>query len=212
MSKYNFHIVGICVDPLNNGQIAYVPLQKLENATGLAESNLLLVSLDGSVNRQNAIASIRAAVKTLDSDLEVFDLTISMTQNQAYLASTWQTIMLLPVFSLVSATLCLVGYIMLSLEDQRKEFGVLRAVGAKPKIIVSVSAIESLIVIASSFGLGLSFGVIITVMILMQNPIITASTIGIISIWIVAVLVAMFMLSLVPTFKLARTKILRFLA
>jgi ABC-type antimicrobial peptide transport system permease subunit len=207
-----FRIVGICVDPLNNGQVAYVPIEKLMNATGIDNPNLLLVSLNGSVDHNVAIQEIRSTVKAVDSDLEVFDLSGAMAQNQAVLGSTWQTIMLLPLFSLVSSALCLVGYMMLSVDEQRQEFGVLRAVGAKPKIIVTVSAIQSIIVLASSLGLGLSFGIITTILILMTNPVITTTTIVVISIWIVSVFLAMFALSLYPAFRLARTTILKIVA
>jgi ABC-type antimicrobial peptide transport system permease subunit len=207
-----FRIVGICVDPLNNGLVAYVPIEKLMNATGIDNPNLLLVSLNGSVDRNTTIQEIRTTVKEVDSDLDVFDLSGAVSQNQAFLRSTWQTIMLLPLFSLVSAALCLVGYMMLSIDEQRQEFGVLRAVGAKPKIIVTVSAIQSIIVLASSLGLGLSFGIITTIMILMTNPVITTTTIAVISVWIVSVFLAMFALSLYPAFRLAKTAVLKIMA
>ena len=51
--------------------------------------------------------------------------------------------MLLPLLTLVSAALCLVGYMMLAVDEQHQEFAVLRAVGAKPKIIVAILAIQS---------------------------------------------------------------------
>jgi len=38
-----------------------------------------------------------------------------------FLASTWQTIMLLPLFILASAALCLVGYMMLAVDEQHQE-------------------------------------------------------------------------------------------
>ena len=40
-----FNIVGVCVDPLNNGFVTYVPIQTLENASGIFSPNLLLVTL-----------------------------------------------------------------------------------------------------------------------------------------------------------------------
>jgi ABC-type antimicrobial peptide transport system permease subunit len=74
-------------------------------------------------------------------------------QNTAFLASSWQTIMLLPLFTLASAALCLVGYIMLAVDEQHQEFAVLRAVEAKPKIVILILAIQSIIVLFSSLGL-----------------------------------------------------------
>ena len=212
IGKLKFSVVGVCFDAINNGYVAYVPLDKLANATGVNEPNLLLVYLNRSADRNSAIENLKSIVKSVDSDLEVIDLNQAVSTNVAFLGSTWQTIMFIPTFSLASAAICMVSYMMLSVNEQRQEFGVLRAVGARPKIIRSVSAIESLLITASSFGLGVSFGIIITLMILMANPIITAGTVGYIAVWIGGVLAVMFVLSLIPAFKLAKTPILRILA
>lgn len=212
IGSLKFAVVGVCFDAINNGYVAYVPLNKLVNATGVNEPNMLLVMLNSSVDRNVAIETIRSVVKSVDSDLEVFDLSQPVSANEAFLGSTWQTIMFIPTFSLASVAICMVSYMMLSVNEHRQEFGVLRAVGARPKIIRSVSAVESLLVIASSFGLGISFGIIITLMILMANPVITAVTVGYIAVWIGAVLIAMFILSLIPAYKLSKTSILRIMA
>ena len=208
----HFRIVGICVDPINNGEVVYVPIDKMLIATNINSPNLLIVTLKDSVNRDSAIATIRDTVKNIDSNLEVFDLHPVMAQNQAFLGGTWQTIMLLPLFSLASAALCLVSYMMLSVNEQRGEFGMLRAVGAKPKLIVRTCAIQSALVLLSSFGLGLSFGIIVTVMILMANPLITNITVFSIAVWLGSGLATMFLLSLYPAFKLSKTAILNIMA
>src|SRR5665648_166458 len=114
------------------------PFDKMMNATGIYAPNLIIVTPRGSVERNAAINEIREIVQEIDSDLNVFDLSGVMAQNQAFLGSTWQTIMLMPLFSLASAALCLVGYMILSVDEQRQEFGMLRAVGAKPRIILNI--------------------------------------------------------------------------
>jgi ABC-type antimicrobial peptide transport system permease subunit len=85
----------------------------------------------------------------------------------------------------------------------------LRAVGARPKLIVDISAIQSAIVLLSSFGVGISFGVITTMMILMTNPIVTSTTIAVIVAWFISALLIMFLLSLYPAIKLSKTGILK---
>ena len=92
--------------------------------------------------------------------------------------------MFLPLFTLASAALCLVGYMMLAVDEQHQEFAILRAVGAKPRIIVNISAIQSAIVLLSSFAVGISLGVITTLLILMTNPIVTSLTIAEIVTWL----------------------------
>jgi putative ABC transport system permease protein len=165
--------------------------------------------LDGSVDRRIAIDQIRNTVKEVDSDLEIFDLTQTIAENTDFLRRTWQTILFIPLFTLISASLCLVSYMMLSIDEQRQEFAMLRAVGARPKLIVNISAIQSAIVLLSSFGVGISFGVITTMMILMTNPIVTSTTIAVIVAWFISALLIMFLLSLYPAFRIAKTSILK---
>ena len=204
-----FHIVGVCVDPTNNGLVTYVSLDKLENITSVANPNLLLVSLNASSDRAATISEIRSMVQAVDADLDVFDLNATVGENTAFLASTWQTIMLLPLFTLVSAALSLVGYMMLTIDEQHQEFAILRAVGAKPKIIVNISAIQSLILLTASFAVGISLGIIITLIILITNPIVTSITVVEIAAWLASALIAMFLLSLYPALRLAKASILK---
>ena len=205
----SFRIVGICVDPVNNGLVTYVPIDKLENVTGIFSPNLLLVKLKNSTDRNSAISEIKSVIQEVNPDLDVYDLSSVVKQNTAFLASTWQTIMLLPLFTLASAALCLVGYMMLAVDEQHQEFAILRAVGAKPRIILATSAIQSSIVLFASFAVGISFGIITTLIILMANPVVTSFTVAEIAFWLAAASFGMFLLSLYPAFRLAKTSILK---
>jgi ABC-type antimicrobial peptide transport system permease subunit len=205
-------IVGVCVDPLNNGYTTYVPIDVLQNATGLQWNNLLLVKLGNSTSRDSAANAVRSMVQASGYGLEVFDLNLVVEQNTGFLASTWQSIMLLPLFTLASAATCLVGYMMLAIDEQHQEFAILRAVGAKPNIIMSISSIQSAIVLLSSFAVGISLGFPTTLLILMKNPLITSLTIVEIAVWLLAALSCMFILSLYPAFRLAKTSILKIMA
>jgi len=209
MANTTFKIVGVCIDPINNGNVTYVPLKTLMDTTGIVYSNLLLVTPVDSADRAATIAEIRQVVKSFDADLEVFDLEPTLEANRAFLGAAWQTIMFIPLFSLASAAVCLISYMLLVVDEQRQEFVVLRAVGAKPNLIIKLSAFESAIVLLSSFGVGLSFGVIITFLVLMTNPLVTVTTVGVISIWMLATLAVMFLLSLYPAVRLSKMGILR---
>ena len=202
----DFKIVGVCLDPIRNGYVTYVPIDGLQRATGIYHNNLLMVRINNSISRDAAISEIETFVRQYG--LVVYDLNLSVEKNTAFLSSTWQTIMLLPSAILASAAICLVAYMMLSVNEQLQEFAIIRAIGAKPHIIVSISAIQSCIVFLSSSGIGLSFGTIITFMILIANPTFTTLTILAISGWILAALIAMFSLSLYPAFRAAKKPIL----
>jgi len=207
-----FNIVGVCVDPINNGLVTYVPLANLENVTGISNPNLLLITLKSTADQSAAIAQIKTLVQSIDPNLNAFSLNSVVEKNVNFLASTWQTIMLLPLFILASTALCLVGYMMLAVDEQRQEFAVLRAVGAKPRIVLFVLAIQSLIVLFSSFGVGISLGTIITLLVLLPQPLVTSFTILEITGWLLAALAVMFLLSLYPAYRLSKAAILKIMA
>ena len=84
--------------------------------------------------------------------------------------------------------------------------------GAKPKTVVAMLAVQSLIVLLSSFGVGISFGVIITLMILMAQPVVTSFTVLEIAGWLFAALGGMFLLSLWPAVRFAKKPILKIMS
>lgn len=207
-----FRIVGVCVDPINNGKVVYVPIDKMMSATGIGRPNILIVSLNDSIDRNLAIDVLRSTARSVDSNLEIFDLSGVMAQNQVFLDATWQTIMLLPTFTLAASAFCLVGYMLLAVDEQHQEFAILRAIGAKPKIVIFILAIQSFVVLISSFAVGTSLGTILTLLILMKQPLFTSFTILEIAGWFFIALTCMFLFSLYPAFKVAKAPILKIMS
>jgi ABC-type antimicrobial peptide transport system permease subunit len=146
----------------------------LQSMTGVSAPNVILVSLDAAVDRTVLINQIKDALSNTGSELIVFELDDIVQVNVDFLASTWSTVMLLPLFTLTSAALCLMAYVMLAVDEQRQELAFLRAVGAKPKTVTTIVAIQSAIVLLSSCGFGLSLGTITTLLILMRQPVVTS--------------------------------------
>jgi len=204
----DFNIVGVCLDPINNGNVTYVPLENLQNITGVSKPNIVMVRTNPSVNRTAVLNHIRAEVKGLNSEFEVFDLNEVLDKNLSFLGYIWSTIMFLPLISLFSASLCLIAYVMLTITDQRQEFGVLRALGANPKTIVKIVSGQSLVVLLSSCAAGIAFGIIVTLLILVPEPLITGFTVVEISGWLLTALAATFIFSLYPAIRFAKKPIL----
>jgi ABC-type antimicrobial peptide transport system permease subunit len=207
-----FRIIGVRSDPINNGNVTYVSLKNLQNVTNVANVNIVLVKLDPSADRAVTLAQIREKVQNINSEFTVFELDEVLNKNLDFLGSMWSTIMLLPVFTLTSATLCLIGYMMLAVDEQRQEFAILRAIGAKPKTVIVILAIQSIIVLLSSFAVGISFGVITTLLILVPHPVVTSITIIEVAAWLIAALIGMLLLSLYPAAKFAKTPLLKIMA
>jgi len=212
MQNGTFSIVGICFDPINNGEVTYVPIQKLQDITGVFTFNILFVKLDSSVDRTAALTQIRDVISSVNPELTAFELDEVLEKNLDFLGSTWSTVMLLPLFTLTSATLCLIAYIMLAVDEQRQEFAILRATGAKPNAVIAILAIQSMIVLLSSCAVGVSLGIITTLLILVPHPVVTSFTILEIAAWLFAALIGMFLLSLYPAAKLAKTPLLKIMA
>ena len=209
MRGKQFGVVGVCIDPIENGKVVYVPLKQLQDLTTVASANFVLIELNPSVDRNKTLSLINGIVDTANSELATFSLYETVQNNAAFLVSTWSTVMILPVFTLTSAAICLVAYVMLSVEEQSQEFGFLRALGAKPKTVTGIIAIQSSITLLSSMGLGISIGTITTLLILMQQPLVTDSTIIEIGAWLTAALLVMFILSLVPALRLAKKPLIK---
>ena len=207
-----FAIVGVCVDPVNNGRVVYVPLKTLQNMTGGFSPNMILASLDSSIDHVVVMNQIREALEGTGSKLVVFDLDETAQMNIDFLSSTWSIVMLLSFFTLTSAALCLTAYVVLTIDEQRQEFAFLRAVGAKPRTVTAIVAVQSIIVLLSGCGFGLSLGTIATLIILMRQPVVTSFTIMEIALWLFTALVGMFALSLVPAVKLAKAPLLKLMA
>jgi ABC-type antimicrobial peptide transport system permease subunit len=175
----------------------------------MANVNVVLVKLDPSVDRAVILAQIKGNVQKINSEFSAFELDEVLNENLAFLGSMWSTIMILPLFTLASAALCLMGYMMLAVDEQRQEFAILRAIGTNPKTTIVILAIQGIIVLLSSFAVGIAFGVITTLMILVPYPVVTSVTILEIAAWLFAALIGMFLLSLYPAVKFAKTPLLK---
>jgi ABC-type antimicrobial peptide transport system permease subunit len=212
LQNRTFSIAGVCVDPINNGKVTYVPLEQLQNLTNTSNPNIVLVKLDSSADRSATLTQIKGKITSVNSDLTVFELDEVLQENLSFLGSTWSTVMLLPFFTLASAALCLIGYTMLAVDEQRQEFAILRATGTKPNAVIAILAIQSIVVLLSSFAVGISLGVITTLLILVPNPIVTTVTILEVAALLFTALAGMFLLSLYPAARFAKTPILKIMS
>jgi len=203
----DFSIVGVCLDPIANGNVTYVPLQTLQNVTGLSKPNIVMIKIDPAVNRKETLDHMREKIETVNPEFMIYELNEALDKDLYFLSYIWSTIMFLPLFSLTSASLCLIGYVMLAVAEQRQEFGVLRSVGAKPKTLLNIVSVQNLVVLLSSYAIGISFGIIITLLILVQKPLVTSYMILEIAGWLLVSLAATFIMSLYPAVQFSKKKI-----
>lgn len=209
----SFRIVATCIDPLNSGNVTYVPLNVLQRIAGVHKPNLIVAKINVSdSNYDSTLEQMQIAVEAVAPSFTVYELNTSLARSLEYLAGLWSTATLLPLLLLVSATLYLVGYVMLALTEQRQEFAIMRSIGAKPYMIIKIVAVQNFLFIISSLATGIVLGTTIVLLILIPQPLITGYTIVKIAAWIVIASLFTFALSIYPALRFARKPILEMIA
>jgi len=206
ISNEDLSVVGVCLDPINNGNVTYVPITTLQTVTGVSGPNVLMVKLDSSANETDVLKKISSIVA--NAGFQVFPLDEAVDKSVGFLNFIWSTIMFLPLFSLITASLSLLGYVMLTIDEQRQEFGILRALGAKPKTVLAIVSAQSLIVLLGSYAVGIAFGIITTLLILVQEPLVTTYTVIEIAAWLLLALAVTFASSVYPAIRFAKKPLL----
>jgi ABC-type antimicrobial peptide transport system permease subunit len=193
-----YDIVGVCVDPLNNGKVVYMPLDTLYKDLGQHGYNLLFLQIDASEKSQ-VLAQIENEVS--GENLNVVELDMILDKHVNFLNNIWSLVMFLPLFSLATAAISLLSYLMLSISGQQHEFGIMRALGAKPRSIMKIVFSQALIIILVSGAIGISVGLFITFWFLIPDPVISQSTLISVSAWLLVILGLLCASSLYPALK-----------
>jgi ABC-type antimicrobial peptide transport system permease subunit len=200
-----FDIVGICVDPLNNGNVVYMPLDELSTELGEDGYNLLFLKID-STEKSQVFATIENEITGENWNLVELDQILD--KHVTFLNSIWSLVMLLPLFSLAAAAISLLSYLMLSISGQQHEFGIMRALGAKPRSIMKIIFSQALIIILISEAIGISVGLFITFEFLISDPVISQSTLSSVSALLLVIFGLLCASSLYPTIKAIKKSII----
>jgi len=199
-----FDIVGVCLDPLNNGKVVYMPLNALSTAVGQYRYNLLFLKIDHS-NYSQVLTKIKNELS--GTGLEVVELNEILGKHVNFLSDIWSFVMFLPLFSLVTATLCLLSYLMLSITGQQREFGIMRALGAKPRNIMKIIFMQALLIILISGAIGISVGLFVTFVFLIPEPVISHYTLFSVAGWLLLALSLLCLSSLYPAMKAVKKSV-----
>jgi len=199
-----FDIVGVCLDPLNNGRVVYVPLNALSAKLGQTGYNLIFLKIEPS-ERSQILAEIKNEL--LGTDLEVVELNEVLGKHVNFLNHIWSFVMFLPLFSLATATLCLLSYLMLSITGQQHEFGIMRALGAKPRSVMKIVFTQALLVTLISGAIGVSVGLFVTFAFLIPESVISQSTILSVAGWLLLALSLLCLSSLYPAMKAVKKSV-----
>ena len=199
-----YDVAGVCVDPLNNGKVVYTPLETLYKSTGQHGYNLLLLQVD-STEKLEVLTQIENTAS--EDNLDVVELDAILGKHVNFLSNIWSLVMLLPLFSLATATISLLSYLMLSISGQQHEFGVMRALGAKPRSIMKLVFSQALIIVLVSGAIGISAGLFITFRFLIPDPVLSQSTLISVASGLLAVLGLLCVSSLYPALNAVKKNV-----
>jgi len=200
----NFQIPGVCLDPLNNGKVVYMPLNALSAELGQPGYNLLFLKIDPS-ERSQVLAEIENKIS--GKNLELVELNEVLDRHVNFLNHIWSFVMFLPLFSLVTATLCLLSYLMLSIAGQQREFGIMRALGAKPRSIMKIIFTQALLITLISGAIGISVGLFVTFVFLIPEPVVSQYTLVSVAGWLFLALGLLCLSSLYPAMKAVKKSV-----
>lgn len=203
----NFNITGVCVDAINNGNVTYVPLKALQNITGVSKSNVVLAKIGPSAKYSDILEQIRAVVKAASTELEILELNDLVDKSMSFLGHIWFAIMILPILSLCAVILCLANYVALAINEQRQEFGILRALGARPRDIARIIFTQNSLISLSAYAVGIGLGVMATLIVLVPEPLVTSITAARIAGWLSVAFVATLAPSLYISSRVTRKPI-----
>jgi ABC-type antimicrobial peptide transport system permease subunit len=202
--EQDFDIVGVCFDPLNNGNVVYIPLETLSKAVESPKFNLLFVKIN-STQRSQVLGEISKEIS--GTELAILELNELLERHLGFLSYVWSLVVFLPLSSLVTAILCLLGYRVLSIASQKRDFGVIRALGAKPSTVVKLMIAESFLLLLISGAIGIFTGFFVSFVFLIPEPVITSNVLLSIVGWLLLALGIICLSSLYPAFKVIKEPI-----
>lgn len=201
MSDLEFNITGVCIDPVNNGEVIYAPISTLSSLHGEHGCNLLLLQID-SRNHAETLSRIEAEIN--DTNLMLFDLNTVLNSHTRFLDYTWSMVLPLSLSSLLNAVFCLLGYMALALMSQRRDLGIMMALGAKPRTMIKILLSQSLMLVIISGVVGVSLGLAVTFTFFIPEATISQSSLLMVAGSILLVLSVMSVSGVYPAMNIAR--------
>ena len=181
-----------------------MPLESLYKDIGQQGYNLLFLEIDSS-EKNRILDHIKTEISR--ENLSFAELNPILDKHVGFLNKIWSLVMFLPLFSIATATISLLSYLMLSISDQQHEFGVMRALGAKPSSIIKIIFSQALLIILVSAAIGIFVGLSITFVFLIPEPIISQTSLISIGALLLLILGILCASSLYPALKAVKQKV-----
>jgi ABC-type antimicrobial peptide transport system permease subunit len=203
-SEVPYYISGVCVDPLNNGKVVYLPIETMQTDTGITWYNLVFVQIDPTDTQVFDELEKMAS----EQNFSAINLDSVVKKHTSFLNNIWSLVMLLPIFTLMTATVALFSYITLSVSGQQHEYGIMKALGAKQKTIIKLIFCQGTLIILISGLIGVFAGLFITFEFLLLDPVISISSVLSVITLLSVILGILCISSLYPALKTAKMTVI----
>jgi len=162
-----FSISNVVLDPINQGFVVYIPLDALKELNYLYTQNLVLVKVqDSATVSEVENLAYQYGLNTLSLD-NVHQLSLSNID------SIWLSILPFPILSVITTLIGLLNCLLVSFSGRQRDFGILRAIGAKSNYTAKIVIIESLTLIIPTATIGITLGMLFNFTLLIPNATIT---------------------------------------
>lgn len=197
----DFQVVGVALDPINAGLVAYFPLDALATNPNQTNYNLVLLKIDSSESPR-AMQMISEVLGS--TGLELAELNPILDRYNAFFQSLWSTFTVVSLFFLVTIALSLFTHMTLQISDQEAEIAMMRALGAKPKKIVNIMMTQAALLILISGAIGISTGLVFSLAFLISSPAISQAGLIVIGLWLLLTIGFLAISSLYPIIRISR--------
>jgi ABC-type antimicrobial peptide transport system permease subunit len=162
-NNVSFDIVNVIMDPFNHGYVVYIPVSELQELFSVDGFNLILVKMDG-YNKDTFLEITQLASK--------YGLAVNSldTLHNKYISSIdklWFSILPFTLLTVVIAILCLLNCMFISISSRFYDFGIIRAMGAKPNYLSKIVFFECLTLVLASALIGITLGLIFDLLFLL---------------------------------------------
>ncbi|MDR2699492.1 MAG: ABC transporter permease [Nitrososphaerota archaeon] len=150
----NFNITNVVIDPLNHGYGAYVPVSELQKLFAVDGFNFILVKVDDH-NSSTVLELTSLAAKY---GLVVSSLDSLHNEYISSIDKLWLSILPFTVLTVITAMICLLNCMFVSISSRFHDFGIIRAIGAKSSYIPKIVFFECLILTLAAAPIGIILG------------------------------------------------------
>jgi ABC-type antimicrobial peptide transport system permease subunit len=197
----NFDVIGVALDPLNAGLVVYVPLNDLAQSANETKYNLVFAKID-SQTYPKVLAKISEALT--GTNLKLVELNPVLERYTGFFQSIWSSFTVVSLLFLITVALCLSTEMTLHITEQESELGVMRALGAKPRKVISIIMMQASMNIFVSSAIGISIGLFLSYLFLVQSPIISQSGVSSVALWLLFAVGFLLVFCLYPAIRIAR--------